>query len=105
MTVGEGAPAPAWLTRADIEAVIEGMNADDLIEGVASKGDAGGGVLLVRAAFTRAAERLGYGPEATARVRGSDFQYLALRLGEVVNVESPLSVGTVASLTSATSGE
>lgn len=103
---GTPAPAPAteFLDRATVDGVIAAITADDLIEATAAKGTDGGGVLLLKVAFCRAAERLGLGPDATLRVRGSDFRYLAEQMGEVINVDHPLSEATARSLRSADSG-
>lgn len=81
-----------WLTAPEIQLVVDNLSADDLIEGTAQKGD--NGILMIKVAFNRSAARLGYGDEATTRVRASDFQALATSIGQVVNVDSPLSPGT-----------
>jgi CTP:molybdopterin cytidylyltransferase MocA len=99
-----GTPAPDPFDHDTIDRIIDAITADDLIEATAAKGTEGGGVLLLKVAFCRAAERLGFGPEATLRVRGADFRYLADRMGEVINVDNPLSVATARSLRSADSG-
>jgi hypothetical protein len=101
----KGTNGKKWMTLEEIEAVCETLSADDLIEGTAQKGTGSGGLLMVKVAFNRAADRAGFGEDATTRVRAGDFQHLAKLIAEVVNVDSPLSVGTVDSLASAASGE
>lgn len=97
-------PIPVeWLTRPEIDAIGDAISADDLIEGQVAGGK-GEGVLLVKVAFNRAAERAGYGEAATTRVKAGDFKYLAERIGEVINVDSPLSPGIEDSQLSAASG-
>jgi hypothetical protein len=96
---------PQWMTLEEIESVCEALSADDLIEGTASKGTSSGGLLMVKVAFNRAAERSGHGEDATTRVRASDFQHLAKLIAGVVNVDNPLSEGTGDLLASAASGE
>lgn len=97
-----GTPDPRWLTPLEIQAVVDNLSADDLIEGTAQEGS--NGVLMIRVAFNRSAKRLGWDDEATTRVRASDFKELATRIGQVINVDSPLSPGTQASLDSAATG-
>ena len=48
---------------------------------------------MAGAAFDSAAARMGIsnGTPATEHVRAADFQYLATQLGEVLDVDSPLS--------------
>jgi len=96
---------PEWLTREEVQAICDSLSADDLIEGTAQKGTGSGGMLMVKVAFNRAAERSGHGEDATTHVRASDFAYLAKLITEVVNVDSPLSEGTEDLLASAASGE
>jgi len=93
-----------WLTREEVDVICLSLSADDLIEGTAQKGTGSGGLLMVKVAFNRAAERAGYGEDATTRVKAADFQYLAQLIAGVVNVDSPLSEGTGDLLASAASG-
>jgi hypothetical protein len=95
-----------WLTRAEIDAVLEGLSAGDLVEAMDGVTDQTA-KMPVRA-FDLAAARQGLtgkGEKASTRVRATDFRYLAAAIGEAVNVESPLSEGTAALLDSADSGE
>jgi hypothetical protein len=94
-----------WLSRDELQQIIDSLSADDLIEATASKGTEDGGMLLLKVSFNRAAARAGFGEDATQHVRAADFQYLAKTLGGVVNAESPLSEGTEDLLASAASGE
>ena len=93
-----------WLTREQIDEVIAGLSAADLIEGTSNgRKDAA----VAGAAFDSAAARLGIsnGTPATQHVRAADFQYLASQLGEAINVDSPLSETTSDLLDSAAVGE
>ena len=96
---------PDWLTREDIDAVLEQLSADDVIEAIGDGRQAG--ARIAGEVFNQGAERLGLanGSKATARVKISDFQYLANRIGEVVNVDSPLPTGTGDLPPSADTGE
>lgn len=96
MPTREGAPEAAdWFTREQIDEIIAGISAADLLEAI---GDGTGlkGAKMLGIAFDSAAERSGYsnGTSATAHVRASDFKYLADTLGKVVSVDSPLPEGT-----------
>jgi hypothetical protein len=93
-----------WLSRQEIDQIADNISADDLIEGMDGTGtQQQQGTRMVRTAFNRAAARLGI-EQATTRVRASDFKYLADRIGEVVNIDSPLSESTEALLVSADTG-
>jgi hypothetical protein len=94
-----------WLTRTDIDRILDTLSADDLMQALASDQADN---LKVLQAFNRAAERMGAGTEAepaTTRVKAQDLTYLATRIGEVINVDSPLSGSTVSLLDSAATGE
>lgn len=80
-----------WLSAEEIQAAVDNLSADDLIEGTAQSAD---GVLMIKVAFNRSAARLGYGDDATTRVRASDFKKMADAIGEVVNDQHPLSEAT-----------
>lgn len=83
-----------WLTREDIDRVLDALSADDLIEAADVAG--GQGARTAAAAFNSAADRV-LGKEEhrwTTRVRASDFRYLATAIGEAVNIDSPLSEST-----------
>jgi hypothetical protein len=93
-----------WLSRQEVDQIAENISADDLIEAMDGTGtQQQQGVRMVKTAFNGAAARLGI-EEATTRVRASDFKYLADRIGEVVNVDSPLSESTEDLLVSADIG-
>lgn len=95
-----------WLTREEIDSILDSMSADALVEAM-DEGKTKGAALM-RGAFNRAAESVGYesnGRTPFQRVRLADFKHLAEKLGEVVNVESPLSESTEDSLSSVASGE
>ena len=92
-----------WLTREQIDAVLEQLSADDLVK--AYPADPDNPLKLPVAMFDNAAQRAGHGEKAIARVRLNDLNYLTQKLGEVVNVDSPLSAETSSSLDSANTGE
>ncbi len=80
-----------WLTRTEIDEVIDSLSADDLIEATsAGVKDA----KIAGVAFNRAAARNGKGDDATQRVKAGDFVYLATAIGGVINVDGPLPEGT-----------
>lgn len=83
-----------WLTREQIDQVIEGMSASDLITAM---GDGEGikGPLMAGQAFDSAAARLGVsnGTPATQHVRMADFAYMANAITKAVDVDNPLSEG------------
>lgn len=91
-----------WISREDIDRIIDGLSADDIIEAVGEGRTASAKV--AGAAFNHSAERLGFGEKATTRVSLQDFQYMANRIGEVVNLDSPLPAGTGALQDSADTG-
>lgn len=94
-----------WLTREQIDDVLSNLSAADLIEGVGDGTKAG--TKVAGDSFDAAAKRLGVsnGTAATEHIRAGDFQYLAEQLGEVINVDSPLSVETSDSLASVEPGD
>ena len=87
------APKDDWLTREQIDSVIESMSAGDLVKALSEHGD--GNAQMPVAAFDAAAARTGVsnGSAASDHVRASDLRYLGERIGEAVNVDSPLSKG------------
>lgn len=90
-----------WLTREEIDEVIGGLSADDLIEATsAGVRDA----KIAGVAFNRSAARNGKGEDATQRVKAGDFVYLATAIGGVINVDAPLSADTQDSQGSAVTG-
>lgn len=86
---------PAWLSREEIDSIIDGMSAADLLDALGD-GTSVKGAKMLGTAFDSAAARAGYsnGTSATEHVRVRDFKYLADELGKVVSVESPLPDGT-----------
>ena len=92
-----------WLTREQIDSVLEQLSADDLVK--AYPADPDNPLKLPVAMFDNAAQRAGHGEKAIAKVRLTDLNYLTQRLGEVVNVDSPLSAGTSDLLNSPDPGE
>ena len=84
-------PDPVWLTRREIDLVIESMTAGDLVKALSEHGD--GNAQMPVAAFDSSAKRLGLtnGSAASDHVRASDLRYLGEKIGEAVNVDSPLS--------------
>lgn len=92
-----------WLSRDQIDEVLENLSADDLLKATAG----GKGSEVAGLAFNLGAARLGLsnGTPATQHVRAGDFRYLAEKLGEVINVDSPLSEETSSLLDSADPGE
>ena len=89
-----------WLTRAQIQDVVENLSADDLIRATTT----GQGAEIAGIAFNSAAARMGT-EDATSKVKAADFQYLAEQIGGAINVESPLSEDTESLLNSADTGE
>jgi len=79
-----------WMTREQIDEVIAGLSAADLIAGT---GEGRKDAAVAGTAFDSAAHRLGLsnGSPATEHVRAADFGYLAEKIGEAINVDSPKS--------------
>jgi len=98
-------PPPDWLTREQIDQVLEHISAADLIEAVGDGTRPGSKVAGL--AFDSAAHRMGLsnGTPATENVRANDFVYMATQLGEAINVDSPLSGKTSDLLASAEPGD
>jgi len=83
-----------WLSREDIDNVIDNLSGADLIEGLAdgaNKTDA----KISTVAFDTAAARLkiSNGSPASQHVRASDYRYLTKRVSEVIAADSPLPEG------------
>jgi hypothetical protein len=94
------------LAREDIDAVVSSMSAADMLEATEDEtGKRRNGTKMLRIAFDAAAERAGYGPNATERVPVALFRYYAESMGGAVNVDSPLASDTSALLDSAATGE
>lgn len=96
---------PDWLTREQIDQVLEHISAADLIEAVGDGTRSGSKVAGL--AFDSAAARLelSNGSPATEHVQAADFVYMATQLGEAINVDSPLSEKTSGLLDSAEPGD
>ena len=94
-----------WLTREQIDSVLDGLSAADLI--LATGDGSRQGAAVAGAAFDSAAARMGVsnGTPASQHVRAADFTYLATKMGEVINVDSPLSDATSDSLASVEPGD
>ncbi len=89
-----------WLSREDIDRVVDSLSGADLIEGLAdgaNKTDA----KISTVAFDTAAARLqrqdgtkfSNGTPASQHVRASDYRYLTKRVSEVISADSPLPEG------------
>ena len=89
-----------WMSREQIDEVLNNLSAADLIEAVDEASD----TRKATGAFNAAATRMGI-EQALTRVRANDFKYLASRMNEVVNIDSPLSAETSESLASVNTGE
>ena len=84
-----------WISRDQIDRVIESMSARDLVDAMDQYDPKEKSTQYAMAAFDSAAERVGLtnGSPGSAHVRMADFAYLASAIGEAVNIESPLSEG------------
>lgn len=93
-----------WLTRADIDSVLDQLSADDVIEGLAEDVPS---VKLPMMIFNRAAARLGVsnGTPASQHIRVADLQYMSKAVGEATSLNSPKFDGTPDSQDSADTGE
>lgn len=93
-----------WLSRAQIDEVIAGLSAADLIEATS---DGRKDAQVAGAAFDSAAKRmeLSNGTPATEHVRAADFSYLASAIGAALDVDSPKSEATSNSPDSVAAGE
>jgi hypothetical protein len=81
-----------WLTREQIDRVIEGLSADDLIEsGMAGETDQTKAIGAAARAFNAAAARLGIsnGTTATAVMRATDLRYFAEALKAYMDIDAP----------------
>ena len=85
---------PNFLTREEVDAILQGMTARDIFAAMPEAGDKVNGSQIASEAFESAAERQGHGPGALDRVRPADGLYLASELGEVLSVDSPKADGT-----------
>ena len=96
-----------WLTREDVDSVIDAMSAADLIDALGDRDTANPGPKMAGDAFDAAAARIGMsnGTPAMANVRMRDFQYLANRISEAMSTAGPLSEGPTDLQDSATTGE
>ena len=98
--------APVFLTREQIDQVIGGLSAGDLIEAMGDS-DTIRGTRMIGVAFDSAAARLGIsnGVSGVNLVHVSDFKYMAEKLSGAVNIDSPLSEGQEHSPTSAATSD
>ena len=78
-----------FLSRSEIEAILEGMTARDIFAVIRSGGDPSKGAQVAGDAFEAAASRQGYGEGVLDRVRPKDAIYLAEQLSEVFTSDSP----------------
>lgn len=78
------------LTRVQIDHVLENMTGADVVEHV---GDGTKGAKVAAGAFDTAAARLGVtnGTPAMELLGIADFAYMAKKMGEVLNLDSPKS--------------
>ena len=86
---------PDWLTREQIDTVVEAMSAADLVSAMERFDAQKQATQWAVAAFDSAGVRLGMsnGSPTSEHVRMQDFSYLASKVSEVVNVDNPLSEG------------
>lgn len=96
--------APHWLTRPEIQDIIDRMSAADLVRATDDGISSGERAEII---FNRATERLGRsnGVAGMEMVKASDFPWLAEKLGEVMTPDSPKADSGQASPDSAASGE
>lgn len=82
-----------WLTKEQIDAVIESMSASDLIDAMGDGVKTQSSAKMAGIAFDAAAARMGLsnGTPATQHVRMVDFPYMAGKIGASVNIENPTS--------------
>lgn len=76
-----------FLTRPEIDGILDAMTARDIFNGMPSGTDPGavkGGDIAAKV-FESAASRQGFGDGTLDRVRPADGTYLARRLGEIFN--------------------
>jgi len=89
---------PEWLTREQIDSIVAGISADDLIEsGLTDAGeDKGKAVKAARNAFNLAAETMGLsnGTPASKHIRVTDLKYWTEAISAAVNVDSPKAEDT-----------
>lgn len=80
-----------FLTREQIDSILEAMTARDIFAAMPSgrnTGEIAGGEIAGNT-FEKAAERQGHGPLALDRVKPRDAVYLAQELGEVFGTATP----------------
>lgn len=97
-----------WLTREQVDQVVESLSANDLIEsGLAGNQDQAESVKAAAVAFNMAAKRIGLanGTLATEHMRAVDLAYFAQALKAYMDIDSPKSETLEGSPASATSGE
>lgn len=94
-----------FLTRGEIDAIIQGMTARDVFSAMPAGQTEVKGAEVAGDAFEAAAKRQGFGEGALDRVTPSDAIYLASTLGEVFNAGTPKDDASEASLDSPASGD
>ena len=82
-----------FLSREEIDSILQGMTARDLFSAMPSQGEVSGAETAGKT-FESAAERQGYGAGALDRVKISDAAYLSEELGGVLSADSPKADAT-----------
>ena len=93
-----------FLTREQLDTILEGMTARDIFAAMPSDGGPVQGAAVAGNAFEAAAERQGHGKETLDRVTPADALYLAGALGELFTVAGPKAETGADSPASAASG-
>ena len=93
-----------WLSRADIDSVLDQLSADDVIESLAEDVPP---VKLPMLIFNRAAARQGVsnGTPASQHIRIADMRYMTAEVGKATSLNNPKSEDTDPSQDSADTGE
>lgn len=93
-----------WLSRDDIDSILDNLTADDVIEGLAEEVPS---VKLPMVIFNRAAARQGAsnGTPASQHVKIADMRYMTEAVGKATSVSDPKSQSTSISQDSADTGE
>lgn len=97
---------PEWLTKQQIDSVLDNLTGQDVLEAVTGDEKVTAGSTAGKA-FDAAAKRLGVtnGTAAMLQVKPVDALHLAQRMGELLNVDSPKAKARRGSQGSATTGE
>lgn len=102
------AKRPKHLTRAEVEQIVDGMNARDVFLATPDQNQDVSKIKGIETAsrlFEIAAERQGFGADALNRVAVSDAMFLANLLSESLNVGGPKAEDTGASPASPDTGD